>query len=136
MTGAAGNIPATLDNLTVPIGDVRPRRGNPRQGNVDLIAESLARNGQYRPIVVNKPTGEVLAGAPELPTPTRVTDCPRSCYSAVSSTREGRPHGPIAAGYLTLQCGQLRSHEHDRGGPSRPAWLGGPDGDRLPLAMG
>ena len=62
MTGAAGNIPATLDNLTVPIGDVRPRRGNPRQGNVDLIAESLERNGQYRPIVVNKPTGEVLAG--------------------------------------------------------------------------
>lgn len=56
------NIPATLQKLVVPIGAVKQRKHNPRRGDVDLIAESLERNGQYRPIVVNKPTGEILAG--------------------------------------------------------------------------
>lgn len=92
MTGAAGNIPATLDNLTVPIGDVRPRRGNPRQGNVDLIAESLARNGQYRPIVVNKPTGEVLAEPPaEAPVETPIVTEP-----VVTEPTPAEPEVPVA----------------------------------------
>ncbi len=56
------NIPATLHKLVVPIGDVKQRKHNPRRGDIDAIAESLERNGQYRPIVVNKPTGEILAG--------------------------------------------------------------------------
>lgn len=62
MTDTAENIPTTLDRLTIPITQLTPRKGNPRRGNIDVIAESLQRNGQYRPIVVNKPTSEVLAG--------------------------------------------------------------------------
>lgn len=58
MTG----IPETLDRLTVPVDSLKPYPGNPRRGNVDSIVKSLERNGQYRPIVVNKRTSEVLAG--------------------------------------------------------------------------
>lgn len=51
----------------VAVESLTPFGGNPRRGNVDVIAESLAKSGQYRPIVVNKgsKTGrenEVLAG--------------------------------------------------------------------------
>lgn len=60
--GRDENIHATLDALTIPIDQVRPRKGNPRRGDIDAIAESLTRNGQYRPIVVNKATSEILAG--------------------------------------------------------------------------
>lgn len=56
------NIHPTLEKLTLPIGEIKPRRGNPRRGDIDAIAESLERNGQFRPIVVNKPTGEILGG--------------------------------------------------------------------------
>ena len=52
----------TLDKLTIRLDQLRPRKGNPRRGDIDAIAESLERNGQYRPVVVNKPTGEILAG--------------------------------------------------------------------------
>lgn len=55
-------IPATLDRLVVPVGEVRPTPGNPRRGDVEAIAESLDRNGQYRPIVVNSRTQKILAG--------------------------------------------------------------------------
>ena len=55
-------IPADLEALAVPIADLVPYRSNPRVGNVETIAESLQVNGQYRPIVVNRRTREVLAG--------------------------------------------------------------------------
>jgi DNA modification methylase len=55
-------IPESLDALRVPIRSVKHYGRNPRKGNVDVIAESLRVNGQYRPVVVNKRTGEVLAG--------------------------------------------------------------------------
>lgn len=35
---------------------------NPRRGDLELITESLAFHGQYRPIVANRRTSEVLAG--------------------------------------------------------------------------
>ena len=35
---------------------------NPRRGDVAAIRESLEVNGQYKPIVVNRPTMDVLAG--------------------------------------------------------------------------
>jgi hypothetical protein len=35
---------------------------NPRRGNVELIAESLLVNGQYKPLVVSRTTSHVLAG--------------------------------------------------------------------------
>lgn len=49
------------------VGGLSTFEGNPRRGNVDLIARSLETNGQYRPIVVNVGTqtgrpNEVLAG--------------------------------------------------------------------------
>jgi ParB-like nuclease domain len=36
--------------------------GNPRRGDLEAIKDSLRRHGQYRPIVANRRTGEVLAG--------------------------------------------------------------------------
>ena len=46
----------------VPVINLKPYPNNPRKGNVDLIAESLEAYGQYKPITVNKRTGEILAG--------------------------------------------------------------------------
>lgn len=51
-----------LNDLVVDISTVKPRGKNPRRGDVEVIKESLKVNGQYRPIVVNKNNGEVLAG--------------------------------------------------------------------------
>lgn len=55
-------IPDSLSALKVPTGSLKHYGNNPRRGNVDAIAASLAANGQYRPVVVNSRTGEVLAG--------------------------------------------------------------------------
>ena len=46
----------------MPIASLRPYPGNPRIGSLEAIRESLERHGQYRPIVVRRGTGEVLAG--------------------------------------------------------------------------
>ena len=46
----------------VAVAELRPYPGNPRHGNVEAIKRSLAANGQYRPVVVNRRNGEVLAG--------------------------------------------------------------------------
>lgn len=59
---AVTRIPETLEALAVEIDSIRPFEGNPRRGDVDAVAESLRVNGQYRPIVVNRRTGEILAG--------------------------------------------------------------------------
>lgn len=40
-------------NTTLPIDKLHPYRGNPRNGNTDLIKASLLEHGQYRPAVVN-----------------------------------------------------------------------------------
>lgn len=50
-----------------PLDELAPFHKNPRRGDVDLIAQSLEANGQYRPLVVNKGTktkrpNEILAG--------------------------------------------------------------------------
>ncbi|PRQ11732.1 hypothetical protein C1Y63_04810 [Corynebacterium sp. 13CS0277] len=52
---------------THPLNDLHTYHRNPRRGDTTAIADSLAANGQYRPIVVNKGTHtgrpmEVLAG--------------------------------------------------------------------------
>jgi|GEM_PF-5951753 len=57
----------SLETFDLDVTDLTPHHSNPRRGNVDLIAESLQANGQYRAIVVNRGsvTGrpfEVLAG--------------------------------------------------------------------------
>lgn len=56
-----------LDYRRVGVDELRLFERNPRRGNVDAIAKSLAAHGQYRPIVVNAGTLtgrplEVLAG--------------------------------------------------------------------------
>jgi len=46
----------------IDIDDVQPHDKNPRIGNIDAIAESLRKNSQYRPIVIQANTGKILAG--------------------------------------------------------------------------
>lgn len=62
MGTTTANIPSTLRDLVVPIGQLKHYGKNPRRGDVKAIAESLERNGQYKPIVVRTGTFEVLAG--------------------------------------------------------------------------
>jgi len=56
-----------LETTTTKIDTLTPHHRNPRRGNIDAIAQSLQRLGQYRPIVVNAGThtgrtNEILAG--------------------------------------------------------------------------
>lgn len=44
------------------ITDLKEFNGNPRKGNVKALAESLEANGQYRPIIVQAGTNQILAG--------------------------------------------------------------------------
>ena len=67
MAGSPTRIPATLARLAVPLEQLVPYGRNPREGDIALIADSLRRHGQYRPIVANRGSltgrpGEVLAG--------------------------------------------------------------------------
>lgn len=51
-----------LSHLAVDIDEIQNHPRNVRQGDVGAISESLRDNGQYRPIVVQRSTGFVLAG--------------------------------------------------------------------------
>lgn len=51
-----------VEITTVDINSVFPYPMNARQGDVGLIAESLSKNGQFRPIVVNKLDNSILVG--------------------------------------------------------------------------
>lgn len=46
----------------VPIRSVQPHSRNPREGDVGAISESLRILGQYRPIVVDSKTNQILVG--------------------------------------------------------------------------
>jgi ParB family chromosome partitioning protein len=50
-----------LASLAAPIDDLKPLPGNPRRGNVDAVARSLARFGQRKPVVA-RPDGTIIAG--------------------------------------------------------------------------
>ena len=56
------NIAPNLKDLLVSCKDLKEYPDNTRQGDVGAIVTSLQDNGQYRPIVVNKKTMEILAG--------------------------------------------------------------------------
>jgi len=56
------NILDGLQPLAVPIGDVHSMTGNPRRGDVEAVAASLAQFGQHKPIVVQRASGEILIG--------------------------------------------------------------------------
>lgn len=45
----------------IPISDLRQFPGNPNEGDVDAIAESLAENGLFEPVIVQKSTGHILS---------------------------------------------------------------------------
>ena len=51
-----------LSHLAVDLTDLKPHPENVRQGDVGAITESLKHHGQYRPIVVQKSSGHILAG--------------------------------------------------------------------------
>lgn len=53
---------SSLKTKRVRLAELNHYRDNPRRGDVAAIKRSLEVNGQYRPIVVNEPTMEVLAG--------------------------------------------------------------------------
>ncbi|HEV2773621.1 MAG TPA: ParB/RepB/Spo0J family partition protein [Thermoleophilaceae bacterium] len=46
----------------MPIASLCPHPRNPRRGNLEAVKDSLRHHGQYRPVVANRRTGEVLAG--------------------------------------------------------------------------
>lgn len=49
----------------VPLGKLKEHPENARRGNVDMVADSLALHGQYKPVVVNKRkplAGTIVAG--------------------------------------------------------------------------
>lgn len=52
----------SLHRFIEPIDSIRPHAQNARRGDISAIAASLAENGQYRPLVANRNTGELLAG--------------------------------------------------------------------------
>lgn len=51
-----------LKTVYVPLDNLTPHPNNVRVGDVAMIAESIKAHGQYRPIVVQKSTGFILAG--------------------------------------------------------------------------
>lgn len=51
-----------LDPLMVPIDSVRQHPDNPRNGDLDVIIESIKVNGYIAPIIVQRSTGYIIAG--------------------------------------------------------------------------
>lgn len=51
-----------LSAASARVADLKPYPGNPRRGDIEAIAESLRVNGQFKPVVVRRADGLVLAG--------------------------------------------------------------------------
>lgn len=51
-----------IEFATIDIGTIQPHPKNVRQGDIGAISESLKAHGQYRPIVVDRRTNQILAG--------------------------------------------------------------------------
>lgn len=51
-----------LQDFATPINNLKPHPNNVRQGDIGAISQSLKQHGQYRPIVVQRSTGFILAG--------------------------------------------------------------------------
>lgn len=51
-----------LAPLMQPIESARPHPENNNEGDVDLIDHSIETNGMYRPVLVQKSTGYIVAG--------------------------------------------------------------------------
>jgi len=51
-----------IEFATIDIGTIEPHPKNVRQGDIGAISESLKAHGQYKPIVVDRRTNQILAG--------------------------------------------------------------------------
>lgn len=49
-------------SVEVDIDSLKPYRKNPRVGDLEAIRESIRENGFFAPVIVQKSTGEILAG--------------------------------------------------------------------------
>lgn len=54
--------PTGLDELLVPIDQLIPYPDNARQGDVEMVAESLTSHGMYAPVTVQRSTNYILVG--------------------------------------------------------------------------
>lgn len=52
----------SIQHITTPVDGIKNWEKNPRVGSIEAVAKSLEKFGQRKPIVVNKRTGEVIAG--------------------------------------------------------------------------
>lgn len=59
---ATNDIAPDLQHLAVPVQDLSLWPGNPRQGDIGALVESLKRFGQVRPILVQKSSMQIVAG--------------------------------------------------------------------------
>jgi ParB-like chromosome segregation protein Spo0J len=53
---------SVTETRTVPVADLKAYPRNPRRGDVDAIRKSIEAHGQFRALVVNRRTMQVLAG--------------------------------------------------------------------------
>lgn len=60
-TAAVENILADRTEI-VPIDSIKQYHQNPRVGNMKAIRESIRENGIFRPIIVQRSTGEIIGG--------------------------------------------------------------------------
>lgn len=51
-----------LENLMCDMEKVRPHPENPRNGDIEAIAESIQINGFVAPVIAQKSTGHIIAG--------------------------------------------------------------------------
>lgn len=51
-----------LATITADINTLQEYPDNPRKGNIPQLVESLKHNGQYKPIIVQKSTRQIIAG--------------------------------------------------------------------------
>lgn len=52
----------SVEHLLVDLDKVHPWDENPRSGDIETLIQSIEANGFYQPIVVQRETGEILAG--------------------------------------------------------------------------
>lgn len=52
----------SLDPLMEDINNVSAHPNNPRNGDIDAIAQSITKNGYVSPVIAQKSTGHIIAG--------------------------------------------------------------------------
>lgn len=57
-----GRLLRSLETVQVEADQIREHPQNPRKGDVEAIKQSMQANGVYRPVIVQKSSGYILAG--------------------------------------------------------------------------